>query len=125
MMKSETEEKKSVNLPGKQKSFLRGIGHQLEPVVYLGREGLTDKVVKAACEAFKTRELIKVKLGQNCALPAEQTALVLAEQTGAAVVQRLGRTMLLYLPNKKLKPEQRIILPKNISAARLLLRKTG
>lgn len=101
-----------MNLPGKQKSFLRGIGHQLEPIVYIGREGMTDNVVKAACEAFNSRELIKVKLGQNCALPAEEAALALAQQTGAAVVQRIGRTLLLYLPNKKLKPEQRIILPK-------------
>jgi len=111
-MKSETEEKNKVNLQGKQKSFLRGLGHQLEPVVYLGKEGLTDNVVKAAREAFKTRELIKVKLGQNCALSSEQASVDLAEQTGAALAQRIGRTLLLYLPNKKLKPEQRIILPK-------------
>jgi RNA-binding protein YhbY len=37
---------------------------------------------------------------------------VLSGLTGAAVVQLLGRTILLYLPNKKLKPEQRIVLPK-------------
>lgn len=101
-----------MNLQGKQKSFLRGIGHQLEPVVYLGKEGLTANVVKAAREAFKTRELIKVKIGQNCALSADQAAADLAEQTGAVVAQRIGRTLLLYLPNKKIKPEQRICLPK-------------
>jgi RNA-binding protein len=112
-MKSETKEKNTVNLQGKQKSFLRGLGHQLEPVVYLGKEGLTDNVVKAAREACKTRELIKVKLGQNCALPAEEAAISLSELIGAAVVQRIGRTLLLYRPNKKLKPEQRIILPKD------------
>jgi RNA-binding protein len=111
-MKSETEEKSKVNLQGKQKRFLRGLGHHLEPVLYLGKEGLTDSLAAAAREVFKTRELIKVKVGQNCAVPTEEAATAVAKMTGAAVVQLIGRTILLYLPNNKLKPEQRIVLPK-------------
>lgn len=111
-MKSETEEKRKVNLLGKQKRFLRGLGHQLEPLVYIGREGLTDNVAQATREAFKTRELLKVKLGQNCSLSVEDAATTLADLTGAAVAQCIGKTLLLYLPNKKLKREQRILLPK-------------
>ena len=110
-MKSETEEKGKVILHGKQKRFLRGLGHHLEPVVQLGKEGLSDSLAKAAREALKTRELIKVKLGQNCAVSAEEAAAALSVQTCAAVAQLIGRTVLLYLPNKKLKPEQRIRLP--------------
>ncbi len=113
-MKSETEEKGKVNLIliGKQKRFLRSLGHHLEPVVQLGKEGLSENLAKAARDAFKTRELIKVKLGQNCALSAEEAAAALSGLTGAAVAQLIGRTILLYLPNKKLKPEERIRLPK-------------
>jgi len=111
-MKSETAEKSKVNLQGKQKRFLRSLGHHLEPVVYLGKEGLSDNLANATREAFKTRELIKVKLGQNCAVSTEEAAAALSSLTGAAVVQLIGRTLLLYLPNKKLKPEERIRLPK-------------
>jgi RNA-binding protein len=111
-MKSETEVKSKANLQGKQKRFLRGLGHHLDPVVYMGKEGFSDNLTKATREAFKTRELIKVKLGQNCAVPTEEAAAALSGLTGAVVVQLIGRTILLYLPNKKLKPEQRIILPK-------------
>lgn len=99
-------------LHGKQKRFLRSLGHHLEPVVQLGKEGLSENLATAAREAFKTRELIKAKLGQNCAVSAEEAAATLSSLTGAAVVQIIGRTVLLYLPNKKLKPEQRIRLPK-------------
>ncbi len=101
-----------MNLTGKQKRFLRGLGHHLDPAVLLGKEGLSGSLVKAAREALKARELIKVKLGQNCAVSAEEAAAALSVQTGAAVAQLIGRTILLYLPNKKLKPEQRIRLPK-------------
>ncbi len=112
IMKSETEEKRKVNLLGKQKRFLRGLGHQLEPLVYIGKEGLTDNVAQATREAFKTHELIKVKLGQNCTQSVEDAATALSELTGAAVAQLIGKVLLLYLPNKKLKREHRIILPK-------------
>jgi RNA-binding protein len=111
-MKSETAEKSKVNLQGKQKRFLRSLGHHLEPMVYLGKEGLSESLANAAREAFKTRELIKVKMGQNCTVSADEAAAALSGQTGAAVVQIIGRTILLYLPNNKLKPEQRIALPK-------------
>ncbi|CAK8721025.1 MAG: RNA-binding protein [Candidatus Electronema aureum] len=110
-MKLETEGKSKVNLLGKQKRFLRGIGHHLTPVVYLGKEGLSDSIAAATRDALKTRELIKVKIGQNCGTSAEEAATALSVQTGAAVVQLIGRTILLYLPNKKLKSEQRINLP--------------
>jgi RNA-binding protein len=111
-MQSETGKKSTSALSGGQKRFLRSLGHHLQPVVYLGKEGLSENLARTARDAFKTRELIKVKIGQNCALADTEAADWLAAATGAAIVQLIGRTILLYLPNKKLKPEQRISLPK-------------
>ena len=99
------------SLKGKQKQFLRGLGHHLEAVVYVGREGLSDNLIQSVLDGLKTRELIKTKLGQNCGVPKKEAATRLAELTGAALVQLIGRTIILYLPNKDLKPEQRIVLP--------------
>ena len=53
-------------LTGKQKSFLRSMGMTLDPVVNMGKEGVTPTVVQAAQEAIKKRELIKVRVLQNC-----------------------------------------------------------
>lgn len=111
-MTSEKKEIKQITLKGKQKQFLRGLGHHLEPVVYVGREGLTESLTQSTKDALKTRELIKIKLGQNCDVPKKEAATRLAELTGAALVQLIGKTILLYLPNKDLKPDQRISLPK-------------
>jgi RNA-binding protein len=111
-MTSEKKEKKQITLKGKQKQFLRGLGHHLEPVVYVGREGLSDSLAQSTLDALKTRELIKIKLGQNCRIPKKEAATRLAELTGAALVQLIGRTIILYLPNTNLKADQRISLPR-------------
>lgn len=107
-----TTTQKSITLKGKQKQHLRGLGHHLDAVVYVGREGLSDNLINSAMDGLKTRELIKIKLGQNCEIPKKEAAARLAELTGAALVQLIGKTVLLYLPNKDLKPEKRISLPR-------------
>ena len=111
-MTSKKKDKKKINLKGKQKKFLRGLGHHLEPVVYVGREGLSESLIQSTKDALKTRELIKIKLGQNCDVPKKEAATSLAELTEAALVQLIGKTILLYQPNKDLKPDLRISLPK-------------
>ena len=103
--------KTKITLKGKQKQFLRGLGHHLEAVVYVGREGLSDNLIQSVLDGLKTRELIKIKLGQNCEVPKKEAATQLAERTGATLVQLIGKTIILYLPNQDLKPEQRITLP--------------
>jgi RNA-binding protein len=111
-MESERKKKNTPTLQGKHKRFLRGLGHHLEPVVYIGKEGFSDNLAQTAREVFKTRELVKVKLGKNCACTQDEAAAWLLECTGAVVVQDIGRTLLLYLPNTQMKPEQRITLPR-------------
>ncbi|MBW2328357.1 MAG: ribosome assembly RNA-binding protein YhbY [Deltaproteobacteria bacterium] len=104
--------KNLITLKSKHKQFLRGLGHHLNAVVYVGREGISDTLINSVMDGLKTRELIKIKLGQNCEVPKKEAADRLAELTGAALVQLLGKTVLLYLPNKDLKPGQRISLPR-------------
>jgi RNA-binding protein len=53
-------------LTGKQKRFLRSLGMTLEPIVPIGKEGITPAVVNSADEAIEKRELIKVRVLQNC-----------------------------------------------------------
>ena len=42
------------------------MGMTIDPVVNMGKEGVTPTVVQAALEAIKKRELIKVRVLQNC-----------------------------------------------------------
>ena len=83
-------------LSRKEIQALRGRGHKLKPVVLVGHEGLTDAVYKAADAALLRHELIKVKLLQNCPEDKDDAAVALSKKLKAALVQRVGRTSLLW-----------------------------
>lgn len=83
---------------------LRGIGHAMEPSILIGRGGLSAELVASAREALERHGLIKAKLTPQCELDKSEAARDLAWATGAHVVQRVGKTVLLYRPDVKLEP---------------------
>jgi RNA-binding protein len=98
-------------LSGKQKRFLRSLGHGLEPKVIIGREGLSENLIKSVTETLFANELIKIKLGPNCPLEKREAAELIAARTKSAMVQLIGKTILLYKRNKERKQDQQIHLP--------------
>jgi RNA-binding protein len=68
----------------------------------LGRGEISTTVVAALDAGLTAHELVKVKLQEGCLLDRREAATLLAEATGAAVAQVLGKTMLLYRPSDKL-----------------------
>ena len=85
-----------MGLSGKQRRHLRGLGHALDPVVQLGKDGMSDALVAQAGEQLLAHELIKLKIGQNASVDRHDAAAELATRTGAELVQVIGNTMLLY-----------------------------
>jgi len=85
-----------MSLTGKQRRFLRGLGHHLNPVVQLGKQGITDAIIAATDEAIATHELIKVRRGGECPASHDEVADKLSVALSAEIVQKLGRTVLLY-----------------------------
>src|SRR5690348_583007 len=49
-------------LSGKAARYLRGLGHHLDPIVQIGKDGITEGVVTATRTALLAHELIKVKI---------------------------------------------------------------
>lgn len=96
-------------LNGKQRRHLRSLGHHLEPVVQIGKQGLTDASIAAIEEAIGQHELIKVRVGTECPDDRHDIAERLAPALKAEVAQVLGRTLLVYRRHPK---EPKIQLPK-------------
>lgn len=109
---TDKEEKKEFTLTGKQKKFLKGLGHHLTPLVSIGKEGLTDNVLKATRQELLARELIKVKIGNSSSIDKKEAADLLPAATESTLVQLLGKTMLLYKENQKRDKEHRLSLPR-------------
>lgn len=83
-------------LSGKQRRHLRALGHHLDPVVQLGKQGLTEGVIAAVDAALAEHELVKVRVGTECPDDRHEIAERLAPAVKGAVAQVLGRTLLIY-----------------------------
>ncbi len=99
-----------MELTGADRRALRALGNRLEPVVFVGREGISETVLGAIDEAHRHAELIKVKVLDTCAQPRKAVGAELESRSESTLVQVLGRTMLLYRRDPE-KP--RISLPSN------------
>ncbi len=91
-------------LNGKQRRFLRAMGSTLEPIVQVGKGGVSLTLIQQLDEALEARELVKVKILNNCLLEVDEVAKALEEGTGAEIAQVIGHTIL-YFRRAKEKPQ--------------------
>ncbi len=98
-------------LSSKQVKYLKGLGHALTPLVLIGKEGISDNLLKALQSELNTHELIKVKIGSNSAVDKNEAVERIPQAVGATLVQLIGKTLLLYRANPKKPKDKRIILP--------------
>ncbi len=96
-------------MTSKQRSYLKGLAMNIDPVFQIGKSGLTPEVSEAVRETFNTRELVKIAVLKNCLEDPRQMAQMLADRTGAQVVQVIGKKIVLYKENKD---HKKIELPK-------------
>lgn len=95
-------------LTGKQKRFLRTAAHHLTPIFQVGKGGVNDEMIKQIREALEVRELIKVRILDNCGDDKQEVAEALAQGAHAELVQLIGLTVILY---KESRNNKRIMLP--------------
>jgi len=95
-------------LTGKQRSYLKSLANNIEPIFQVGKNGITENFIKQIDDALEKRELIKVKVLNNSLLDANEVANEIAEKTNAEFVQSIGNKFVLYRESKKYK---KIILP--------------
>jgi RNA-binding protein len=85
-----------MNLTERQRKYLRGLGHALDPVLLIGNAGLTPAVLAEARRALHDHELIKVKF-RGAEREARDAGLAeLATATESILLQRIGHTALYY-----------------------------
>ncbi len=96
-------------ITGNQRRFLKSLAHDLSPMVYIGKAGLTENIIKEIDVNLEVRELVKVKLQEGCSLDPKEVANEVKDQLKAEFVQSIGKKFTLYRPSKE---NRQIELPK-------------
>ncbi len=89
----------SPGLSGKQRRHLRGLAHDLKPIVWVGQNGITDGLIDNLESALLAHELVKVKVHDSDDL--EESAKALHEATGAELAQVIGKNLVFYRAHPK------------------------
>ena len=86
------------NLSNSQRAFLRSQAHHLEPIVLIGKHGITDGAIESIDRLLESRELIKIKFRE---FKNEKLSLSkkLAEFTNSEVVGVIGHTVIIFRQN--------------------------
>lgn len=95
----------NILITGKQRSYLKSIANNIDPIFQLGKNGLTENFVKQVDGALEAREIVKVNVLKNCALDPKDVASGLADELSAEFVQSIGRKFVIYresVENKKI-----------------------
>jgi len=95
-------------LTGKQRSYLKSIAHNLDPIFQLGKNGLTENFVKQVDDALNAREIVKISVLKNSVLDPTDVAVELVQRLNAEFVQSIGRRFVIY---RESKDNKTIMLP--------------
>ena len=88
-------------ITSKQRAKLRGLAQKLEPIVQIGKGGITDAVLDSINLVLEKRELIKIKLLANSLLDTETAMDQICNGLMAEPVQQIGSIVVIYKKSKR------------------------
>ena len=92
-----------------QKKYLRKLGHQLKPIIFIGNSGLSESVLTELFSTINHHELIKIKIKASNRIIRDQIIDEICKKTSTQLVTQIGGIALIYKKN----PETpKIKLPK-------------
>lgn len=97
-------------MTSKERAYLKGLAMTMDPILQIGKSGVSPEGTASVAEALEARELIKINVLQNCMYDIREMAEMLAERTGSEVVQVIGKKIVLYKAGKG--DKKKIELPK-------------
>ncbi len=94
-------------MTGKERAKLRAIANNYETILLVGKNGITDEVLKQADDALTARELIKGKVHETCELTPREVCGQLCDELNAQPVQVIGTKFVIYRQNSD--PDKRVV----------------
>ncbi|MCH5315253.1 MAG: ribosome assembly RNA-binding protein YhbY [Eubacterium sp.] len=84
-------------MTSKERAFWRAKANGLEPIIQIGKDGISDNLIAQIDDTLDARELIKIRVHLETAPEApKEFAQKIAEALGADVIQVIGGVIVLY-----------------------------
>lgn len=99
-----------MELTSKQRAQLRGMAATMDTILHVGKDGISDNLIKQADDALEARELIKGRVLENSMYTAREAAEELSVATRSEVVQVIGTKFVLYRPSHRKDKKDKIVL---------------
>ncbi|WP_321276654.1 ribosome assembly RNA-binding protein YhbY [Thiomicrorhabdus indica] len=93
--------KKLTFLSNPQKKFLKGIAHNLNPMIIIGSNGVTDSLMAELETTLEHHELLKIKIAIGERDDRKKIVEHIIENTGALLVQTIGKTCVIFRQREK------------------------
>lgn len=88
-------------ITGKQRSYLRTLANGMQPIFQVGKNGVTENVIKQFDDALEARELVKASMLKNSLEEVRDVCQYIADETNAEIVQIVGSKFVLYRESEK------------------------
>jgi len=88
-------------MTSKERAQLRGMANTMQPILQIGKNGLSDNSIKQVDDALEARELIKITVLENSGEDTREIAHEIAHEVKAEVVQVIGSKFVLYRKSTK------------------------
>mgnify|MGYP000269036645 FL=1 len=88
-------------MTSKQRAMLRAMANEYQPIIYIGKEGVTEALMQDADAALEARELVKGSIGRNAEVDLRTAVAELCQALQAEPVQVIGRKFVIFRPSKK------------------------
>ena len=94
-------------MTSKQRSYLKGLAMNIDPIFQIGKASVTPENIEAIAETFNTRELFKIKVHLETAPESpKELAVKIAEATRCDIVQVIGGTIVVFRINLILRQKE-------------------
>lgn len=95
-------------MTSKQRAYLRGLANTIQPILQIGKSGISDNLIKQIDDALEARELIKVSVLETAPDNVRSLGEEIASILSCTCVQTVGSKITLYRARKK---DSKIVLP--------------
>lgn len=83
-------------MTSRQRAALRAMANNIDPVLFIGINGISDSTIKDAYDVLEKRELIKCSVQEGASLDAREACNILCEKLHAEPIQCIGRKFVIY-----------------------------